>query len=196
MSLALALWPCALLTACQPWLFVDDPIGDPVTEIDKAVWDGAWLIDGRIAWIKLIDDAKAVRLGTWENGESDCSRRTYNTWPMSQIRRFRDIELGEPNFKKEEGKYGYAYLSGTVRSPTGGISFTVSEDRVRSLVRTGELPGRVSDDGKVYLDKLSDAHIDALFKDVRRSSLSSYAKLPPLLDPCGSEDRAPTDRSD
>ena len=194
------------LASCFPFIFSEEPLGE-VAELEPEKWEGSWLsADGEVAFFRVLD----AKNGVIDVGGTSCEsgRREAIQLRKAPGQRFQERRAvdwyfplegdvdAQGAFASKGGLLGGCnadpprcrYLSTFVRFEGALIMYQIADDvRIKSLVESGVLPGRVEQDEAV-LGRLKAEHYDVLYAIDRpvmnwRSGWP-FIKLPPEIDPC------------
>jgi hypothetical protein len=188
----------ALVTGCESFPVSEEPLGE-VAALKPEEWTGSWLNaqTGTLRIIWVIDADKGIIAVTY--GQS-CEPPSADARGIDliQLRRLPEEKWYFPIFKRhaegflpdEAPPFSIIWLYYR-RNPDVWLWYRAVQDRFKSLVNEGALPGRVeggAENKTVVLGHLSPEHYKLIVSGqrplVKWEEPAIFVRLPPGLDPC------------
>lgn len=148
------------LTACES-VFVEQPMGDEVVVLDKALWQGQWSTGEVVITTTIIDADKGILQAAWLERREQGAEMEMAT---GYVRKSGEvIYLNLPNYDRDEltkpdtdeekrPEYHWARLA---LDEHRAVLWWPDQENFRDAVKAGTLPGTIKDDEDVVLGKLN-----------------------------------------
>jgi hypothetical protein len=144
-------WSAMAAVGCNS-VYTPRPMGAAPFPLVKSEWEGNWLYDDGFLVIRVLDESEGILQIASIEDEGGLKLETQDVYMR---------ETGSSLFAswKEDSSYIWIKVKKDGEKITAWIP---DANKFKTLVREGKLPGRIVDNGDVYLDDLAPKHVEII----------------------------------